>query len=494
MIASRRRIATAAIAACLGLSTAAAYADPNQYKYYFNDSDDVWSRSAWNDLITWYKLGENPYSPTYLYMASLAVRYKSAMPYMIAHRGLVVLRDGITENSLDAVINATIHNIPLVEIDVQATKDGVPMAFHDNSLKRTLGLSGNVADYAYWQLYNQDLLISNPDGTTSPAANFFCDGVGHKVLSLGDLFLYTRGGVTRGPTKSPTGCNGHPEVTFFFDPKNLHSGIATAQFLAGTTSDGKQVGFMKVYPNYWIGANQQPADSAKNLYVASGIKPGVVIVVPVINVRKLLDQGHTIEAMQYADAIIKAYGQYFEIQAIELPGAWDQQWADFVYTYADHLEKPEIRAALKYNNFGGYYYAPRISTGYRFPDFKDGDVPYDWNMDGGANVDKVNEKRGIVGALAKFSCCVQLLDDPATRVVEGSGYHMPASYVTTDYPVQEIWARSYKKTATIKGAPQSNFSSSVTENIGTEAWLYGSIWGNKWQIWNGDQDEDPAQL
>lgn len=39
-----------------------------------------------------------------------------------------------------------------IETDVQITKDGIPVLFHDNTLKRVTGQEGCIADYTYNQL------------------------------------------------------------------------------------------------------------------------------------------------------------------------------------------------------------------------------------------------------------------------------------------------------------------------------------------------------
>ena len=61
-----------------------------------------------------------------------------------AHRGL--WGEGVAENSLTAFRLAAEGGIA-VEMDVQLSKDGVPVVFHDATLERVTGMEGRVRDY-----------------------------------------------------------------------------------------------------------------------------------------------------------------------------------------------------------------------------------------------------------------------------------------------------------------------------------------------------------
>ena len=60
-----------------------------------------------------------------------------------AHRGLH--GDGVPENSLDAFARAASHRYG-IELDVQLSKDGVPVVFHDDSLLRVCGVDALVRE------------------------------------------------------------------------------------------------------------------------------------------------------------------------------------------------------------------------------------------------------------------------------------------------------------------------------------------------------------
>ena len=65
-----------------------------------------------------------------------------------AHRGLHDIKNGIPENSLPA-FEAAVANGYGVELDVQLSKDGQVVVFHDVELERACGVKGSVGDYDY---------------------------------------------------------------------------------------------------------------------------------------------------------------------------------------------------------------------------------------------------------------------------------------------------------------------------------------------------------
>jgi len=68
-----------------------------------------------------------------------------------AHRGLFDNEGDGPENSLRAFQRAADAGYG-IEMDVQATKDGVPVVFHDFTLKRMCGKEGKVCDYTWQEL------------------------------------------------------------------------------------------------------------------------------------------------------------------------------------------------------------------------------------------------------------------------------------------------------------------------------------------------------
>ena len=73
------------------------------------------------------------------------------MNWYYAHRGLHDNQSDAPENSLAAFALAVEAGYG-IELDVQLTKDRIPVVFHDETLKRVCGVEGKVRDYTYEQL------------------------------------------------------------------------------------------------------------------------------------------------------------------------------------------------------------------------------------------------------------------------------------------------------------------------------------------------------
>ena len=67
-------------------------------------------------------------------------------PVAIAHRGG---GEDHPENSLAAIAQAVDLGYRYVEIDIRATRDGVPVLFHDETLERMTGSGGGIEDLAW---------------------------------------------------------------------------------------------------------------------------------------------------------------------------------------------------------------------------------------------------------------------------------------------------------------------------------------------------------
>ena len=70
---------------------------------------------------------------------------------LYAHRGLHDNASDAPENSMAAFQKAVEAGFG-IELDVQLTKDRIPVVFHDGTLKRVCGAGGRVADYTYEEL------------------------------------------------------------------------------------------------------------------------------------------------------------------------------------------------------------------------------------------------------------------------------------------------------------------------------------------------------
>ncbi len=85
------------------------------------------------------------------------------MGYLYAHRGLHDHNKAVAENSLNA-FRLAVENGYGMELDVQRTKDGQMVVFHDGDLRRLCGRDQKLLDMTYEELK----AIALPDGSYIP--------------------------------------------------------------------------------------------------------------------------------------------------------------------------------------------------------------------------------------------------------------------------------------------------------------------------------------
>ena len=73
---------------------------------------------------------------------------------LLAHRGLSQHRRDVDENTIPAFEQALMHGATHLESDIQATKDGIAVLFHDDDLSRVAGLDKPVSELSLEQLQN----------------------------------------------------------------------------------------------------------------------------------------------------------------------------------------------------------------------------------------------------------------------------------------------------------------------------------------------------
>ena len=94
---------------------------------------------------------------------------------VIGHRGYPAVAP---ENTLPSFKAAMDLGVDWIETDVQETKDGVLVLFHDDDLARITGVSGKIADYTYDELLQMDFGAWFSDGyagTKIPTLQEFMD-------------------------------------------------------------------------------------------------------------------------------------------------------------------------------------------------------------------------------------------------------------------------------------------------------------------------------
>lgn len=131
------------------------------------------------------------------------------MPFqgrLYAHRGLHDNRSDAPENSLRAFGKAVEAGFG-IEMDIQLTKDRVPVVFHDYTLKRICGAEGKVCDFTYDELQQFRLCSSDQtiprfedvlklvDGKVPLIVELKIEALDTSVCSEGDRLLSSYKGI-----------------------------------------------------------------------------------------------------------------------------------------------------------------------------------------------------------------------------------------------------------------------------------------------------------
>lgn len=97
-----------------------------------------------------------------------AIARQKQTPRIVAHRGY---RGRHLENTLTAITAAIAAGADAVEFDIQFSRDGEPMIFHDETLVRMTGEQGRIFDYNRGQLENIPFLPAAGDPATERIPN-----------------------------------------------------------------------------------------------------------------------------------------------------------------------------------------------------------------------------------------------------------------------------------------------------------------------------------
>ncbi len=107
-----------------------------------------------------------------------------SLPAVSAHRGASV---DFPENTMLAFEQAVAQNTDWIELDVQLTKDGIPVVLHDSSLRRTAGVNRNIWDVTYAELQTMEVgsfFSSEFSGQKIPTLNAVLDFAQREHVNL----------------------------------------------------------------------------------------------------------------------------------------------------------------------------------------------------------------------------------------------------------------------------------------------------------------------
>lgn len=92
-------------------------------------------------------------------------RLRDSRPIILGHRSC--WRE-VSENSLEGIRACAEHGIDAGEVDVRATKDGVLVLMHDDTLDRMTTMKGAVADHTYEEIQQGHLRQHNGGPNAAP--------------------------------------------------------------------------------------------------------------------------------------------------------------------------------------------------------------------------------------------------------------------------------------------------------------------------------------
>ncbi len=104
-------------------------------------------------------------------------------PRPIAHRGLHDRASGVIENSASAFEAAIAGNFA-IECDLQLTRDGVPVVFHDDDLTRLTGQQGRVSERSAAEMGEIPLLDSSAGDRPQTLDAFLAQIDGRTLLQI----------------------------------------------------------------------------------------------------------------------------------------------------------------------------------------------------------------------------------------------------------------------------------------------------------------------
>jgi glycerophosphoryl diester phosphodiesterase len=136
----------------------------------------------------------------------------------IAHRGYHDASNGRIENTLQAVRAAIEHRFA-IEVDLQLTKDGAVVVFHDETVDRLMQAEGRVDSFTLAEL--QAIPFKNGDDRVPTLAELFSTVAGKVPLVL-ELKSEFKGDRRLEHAVAPIlGAYGGPAVLMSFDPESM---------------------------------------------------------------------------------------------------------------------------------------------------------------------------------------------------------------------------------------------------------------------------------
>lgn len=171
-----------------------------------------------------------------------------------AHRGLHDNQSDAPENSMAAFEKAAAAGFG-IELDVQLTRDRIPVVFHDESLRRVCGVEGNVRDYTYEELQAFPLMQSS---ARIPLLSSVLETVNGRVPLIIEIKIHENAGEVCARADELISAYKGPYCIESFDPravawyKKHRPQVIRGQLSSNFNKPGKREPFVEMLVHYLL--------------------------------------------------------------------------------------------------------------------------------------------------------------------------------------------------------------------------------------------------
>jgi glycerophosphoryl diester phosphodiesterase len=239
---------------------------------------------------------------------------KTQKPILIAHRGGVITAQS-PECSIAAIRLAKQQHYAMIELDIQKSKDKVPIVFHDNAMKKACGINKRIKDLNSDELVKIAYVNTNQTICTLDQALSIC-----RSLKLGLMLDVKIKGDEKFFQKIVTLIKKHgyedSTVTINGDP-DLQKHLQEIALLTVTQDEFKKVqqGLSCDLRNkFWFGLPHRLPSEMVSLLQQNG-----AYVIPAINTFRYPDEGHYELAHKDIQRLNEAGVDGFQIDSVYQP-------------------------------------------------------------------------------------------------------------------------------------------------------------------------------
>ena len=239
---------------------------------------------------------------------------KSQKPILIAHRGGVITAQS-PECSIAAIRLAKQQDYAMVELDIQKSKDHVPIVFHDNDMKKACGIDKSIKDLNADEIVkiayvNTDQTICTLDQTLSICRSLKL-GLMLDVKITGDEEFFQKIATIikkHGYENSSVTINGDPDLRKHLEETAL---LTVTQDEFTKVQQGLPCDLRN---KFWFGLPQMLPSEMVKLLQQNG-----AYVIPAINTFRYPDEGHYELARKDIQRLNEAGVDGYQIDSVYQP-------------------------------------------------------------------------------------------------------------------------------------------------------------------------------